>query len=75
MDDERRIPPFAEETLDALRKHVAASDSDLTLKEAKLKLADDGRFTETDAEEALDILENRGYIYYVDDRVRITPDE
>ena len=75
MDNERRIPPFAEETLEALREHDAASDSDLTLEKATEKLADDERFTQIDAEEALEILENRGYIYYVDDRVRITPDE
>jgi hypothetical protein len=36
-------------------------------------LVDDDRFTETDAEYALDVLQNRGHIYYVDERVYITP--
>lgn len=42
-------------------------------REAKKVLAADGRFTETDPEYALEVLQNRGHIYYVNDRVRITP--
>ena len=75
MDEERRVPPFAMEALDALREPVAASDAGLPIEEAKEILAADERFTEADAEYALDVLQNRGYIYYVDERVRITPDD
>ena len=75
MDDERRVPPFAIEALDALREPVEATDDGLPIAEAIEVLAADERFTEADAEYALDVLQNRGYIYYVDDRVRITPDD
>lgn len=74
MDEERRVPPFAIEALDALREPVAASDGGLPIEEAT-ELLDDERFTEADAEYALDVLQNRGYIYYVDECVRITPDD
>jgi hypothetical protein len=36
-------------------------------------LVADDRFAETDAEYVLDLLQNRGYIYYVDEQVYITP--
>jgi hypothetical protein len=36
-------------------------------------LVADDQFTEGDAAYALDMLESRGHIYYVDDRVCITP--
>ena len=75
MDEERRVPPFAIEALDALREPVAASDGGLPIEEATEILAADERFTEADAEDALEALQNRGYIYYVDGRVRITPDD
>ena len=75
MDGERRVPPFAIEALDTLREPVEASDGGLPIAEAKKLLAADERFTETDAEDALEALQNRGYIYYVNDRVRITPDD
>ena len=75
MDEERRVPPFAMEALNALREPVAATDGGLPITEAIEVLAADERFTETDAEDALETLQNRGYIYYVDDRVRITPDD
>jgi hypothetical protein len=76
MDRERRrIPPFAEDALDVLDEAVGDTDAGdgLPKDEAEALLADDDRFTETDAEYALDVLQNRGHIYYVDDRVRITP--
>ena len=75
MDEQRRVPPFAIEALDALREPVAASDSGLPIEEATEVLAADERFTEADAEDALEALQNRGYIYCVDQRVRITPDD
>ena len=75
MDDERRVPPFAIEVLDELRELVAASDGGLPIEEAMEVPAADERFTEADTEYALDILQNRGYLYYVGDCVRITPDD
>ena len=75
MDEEGRAPPFAMETLDALREPVAASDSGLPIEKATEVLAADERFTEADAEDVLEALQNRGYIYCVDQRVRITPDD
>ena len=47
----------------------------LPIEEAMEVLVADERFTEADAEYALDVLQDRGYIYYVGDRVRITPDD
>jgi hypothetical protein len=75
MDRERRIPPFAKDALDVLGEAVGETDAGdgLPKEEAEALLADDDRFTQTDAEYALDVLQNRGHIYYVDDRVRITP--
>lgn len=75
MDRERRIPPFAEDALDVLNEAVGETDDGLSQDEAKALFADDGRFTETDAEYALDALQNRGHIYYVTEHVRITPTE
>jgi hypothetical protein len=76
MDRERRIPPFAEDALDVLNEAVEdADDGDggLPKDEAKAVLADNDSFTETDAEYALNVLQNRGHIYYVDEQVYITP--
>jgi hypothetical protein len=40
----------------------------------KALLANDDRFTETNANPIIDVLQNRGYICYLDDCVRIIPD-
>ena len=48
------------------------ADEGLPKDEAKAKLVADDRFPETDAEYALDLLQNRGYIYYVGEQVYIT---
>ncbi len=73
MNRERRIPPFAKDALDVLNETVGDADDGLSQDDAKALLADDDRFTETDAEYALDVLQNRGHIYYVDEWVYITP--
>jgi hypothetical protein len=74
MNSERRIPPFAEDVLFVLAEVIGRSDDDsLPKPDAEALLADDDRFTEADAEYALDVLQNRGYIYYVDEQVYITP--
>ena len=74
MNWERRIPPFAEDALFVLNEVISrADDESLPKDDAEAILADDDRYTEADAEYALDVLQNRGYIYYVDERVYITP--
>lgn len=77
MNWERRIPPFAEDALDVLNEVVEdrddGDDDGLPIDDAKALLADDERFTEADAESALDALQSRGHVYYVDERVYITP--
>ena len=73
MNRERRIPPFAEDALAVLNEAVEDEDDGLSKGEAEAKLVTDDRFTEADAEYALDLLQNRGHIYYVDEQVYITP--
>jgi hypothetical protein len=73
MDRERRVPPFAEDALDVLNEAIGDAADGIPKAEAEGLLADDDRFTETDAEYALDVLQNRGHIYYVDGQVYITP--
>ena len=74
MNWERRIPPFAEDALFVLNEVISrADDESLPKDDAEAILADDDRYTETDAEHALDVLQSRGHIYYVNERVYITP--
>ena len=73
MNRERRIPPVAEDALELLRESVADDGSGLAKDEATGVLVADERFTEGDAEYVLDVLQSRGYIYSVDEQVRITP--
>ena len=74
MNWERRIPPFAEDTLFVLNEVIGrADDESLPKDEVEAILVDDDRYTETDAEHALDVLQSRGHIYYVNERVYITP--
>jgi len=76
MNWERQIPPFAEDALDVLREAVeerGGRDESLSEDRARSLLVADDRFSEGDAEYALDILQSRGHIYYVDDQVYITP--
>lgn len=73
MSWERRLPPVAGDALDVLRDTVGDGDDGLPKDEAKAVLVADDGFTEGDAEYALDVLQIRGHIYYVNDQVRITP--
>ena len=73
MNRTRRIPLFAEDALEVLREMVGDDDEGLSKDEATTVLVADERFTEGDAEYALDVLQSRGYIYYVDEQVYITP--
>jgi hypothetical protein len=71
MNRERRLPTVAEEALEVLGEPVGDADESLSKEEVKALLVAEDRFTEGDAEYALDVLQNRGYIF--DDCVRITP--
>ena len=74
MDFERQIPPFAADALFVLDEVIGRADDDsLPKADAEALLAEGDRFTEADAEYALDVLQNRGYIYYVDEQVYVTP--
>jgi hypothetical protein len=74
MNRERRLPTVAKEALEVLDEAFGdADDGGFPKEEATTVLVDDDRFTEGDAEYALDVLQSRGYIYYVDERVYITP--
>ena len=73
MDRERRIPPFAEDTLTVLTDAAGGVGEELPKDEALGVITDDERFDRADAEAALNILQSRGYIYYVEGHVRITP--
>ncbi|WP_256684921.1 hypothetical protein [Halococcus qingdaonensis] len=73
MDEERRLPPFAEDTLALVADAAGGSGKDLLRDEAIDVIADDERFDKVDAEEALEILDNRGYIYTVGEAIRVTP--
>ena len=59
MNWERRVPPFAEDALEVLRKAVEESgdeDESLSKDDARSHLVADDRFADTDAEYALDVL-------------------
>ena len=73
MDERRRIPPFVEDTLALLTKAAGGAGEGLPRDEAIGVITDDERFNKADAEAALESLQNRGYIYYVEENVRITP--
>ena len=73
MDEGRRIPPFAEDVLALLTETAGGTGEGLPRDEAIGVITDDERFDEADAEAALESLQNRGYVYYVDNDVYITP--
>lgn len=75
MNRERRIPPFVEDALVILNEAVGEANDGLPETEAKAVLVADGRFAEADAEYALDVLQSRGHIYYVDEQIYITPSD
>jgi hypothetical protein len=65
MDEGRRIPPFAKDTLTLLAE---AAGEGLLRDEA----IDAERFSKAGAEDALAQLESRGYIYCIEEQIRIT---
>ena len=88
MNWERRLPPLAKDALDILsaaaedETRIDGSDAgekgertkaDFTKEEARAVLEADNEFGEADAAYTLEVLFQRGYIYYVGDNVYITP--
>ena len=73
MDREHGFPPFAEDALSVLKGALGDAGDGLPKSEAKALLANDDRFSESDAAHALDMLQNHGRIYYADEQVYITP--
>ncbi|WP_256301767.1 hypothetical protein [Haloarchaeobius salinus] len=68
--DSTPIPPFAEDALAVLE--ATLDDSAGLDKRTALQTLEGEGFTTADAEEALEILEMRGYLYRVEDELRIT---
>jgi hypothetical protein len=73
MDEERRIPPFAEDTLTLLTDAAGGTGEELPKDKAIDVITDAERLGKADAEDVLAQLESRGYIYYVEEQIRITP--
>ena len=64
------IPPFAEEALAVLQDRI--DDSSGIEEQSALKALEAEGFSTADAREALEVLEMRGYIYRVENQLRIT---
>jgi hypothetical protein len=73
MDEGRRIPPFAEDTLALLTEAAGGTGEKLPKDEAITVITDVEGVSKAGAEDALAQLESRGYIYYVEEQIRITP--
>jgi tellurite resistance protein len=73
--DRRRLPPYARNSLNALRQAVAASDDEydgVSKREARTVLANEERLSTAGVDDVLELFQNRGEIYYVDEEIRIT---
>lgn len=76
---ERRLPSYAVEAYEALRQAVADSDHDregIPTERASAVLAEhDSTELDADVEQVLELLQNRGEIYLVEDQLRLTDTE
>ncbi|WP_143423179.1 hypothetical protein [Halegenticoccus soli] len=70
MNPRTPLPPRAKEALEVLRSLVENAGGELPRKQALSVVASE--CNEESAETLLNILHSRGYIYYVDEQVRIT---
>ena len=73
MDEERRISPFAEDTLTLLTEAAGGTGEKLPKDEAIDVIANIEGVSKAGAEDTLAQLESRGYIYYIEEQIRITP--
>lgn len=73
MDEGWRLPPFAGDTLELLTDAASGTSEELSRDEAIRVITADERFDRPDAKAALETLQSRGYIYYVEKSIRITP--
>ncbi|WP_129113868.1 hypothetical protein [Halegenticoccus tardaugens] len=70
MNSRTPLPPRAKEALEVLRSPVENAGGELPREQAFSVIASE--FSEESAEGLLNILHNRGYIYYVGEKIRIT---
>jgi len=70
-NDSTPPPPRGREALEVLETAVPDAEAGLPQTAAKATLVD-ATFTEADAEAVLEALLNRGYLYAVDDEIRLT---
>ncbi|GAA0473785.1 hypothetical protein MUK72_19930 (plasmid) [Halococcus dombrowskii] len=73
MDEERRLLPFAEDALAVITDAAGGTGEELPREKVIEVITADERFDEADAAAALEMLQSRGYVYYVGEYVRITP--
>ena len=73
MDEEQRIPSFAEDTLTILTDAAGGTGEELPKDEAIDVITDVEGVSKASAEDALAQIESCGYIYYVEEQIRITP--
>ena len=71
MPDRTQLSPAATDALDTFREPVERNEG-LTREEATTVLTDDG-IDPADAEDLLDELLSKGYLYAVDDELYVTP--
>lgn len=68
--DSTPIPPFAEDALGVFAESVGGSSG--LDEQTAIRTLEAAGFTTADAEEALEILELRGYLYRVEGELRMT---
>lgn len=70
-DGKTPLPSRAREALERIRPRVASAGAGLPRDRARSALVE-GSFDGAEAEEALELLELRGYVYEVNGRLRVT---
>ncbi len=70
----RPLPTYAEEVLAALKPKVASTANGVAQETAEAYLDEEG-FESSTISAALDELQNRGYIYEVNGKIRLTDGE
>ncbi|XVH33244.1 hypothetical protein ACNS7O_16910 (plasmid) [Haloferacaceae archaeon DSL9] len=70
MNSQTPLPPRAKEALEVLRSPVEKAGGELSRERIHSLLA--AEFDDSSAEALVETLYKRGYVYFVDDHVRIT---